>query len=384
MPEPTTYAAIDLGALSRNLAAIRQRTGRPILLPVKANAYGHGLVGVGKAAIDNGWADWLGVATVCEGVALREAGVNAPILKLSGALPDETEEAVAHDLRLAITDRQSVESARAAASRTGHTAKVHLTIDTGMHRIGVLPAEAAEVAALIESTPDVELDGVFTHLAVADVPAQDEFTQLQLSRFKESVDAITTRLGRRPGIVHAANSAGVLAHPDSWWDMVRPGIMSYGYYPDEMTPRTVSIEPVLSLVTHLTHVQAVPAGETIGYGRTWAPPVETQIGTFPVGYGDGYDRRLSSQVSVIIGGRRYPQVGRVCMDQSMVDLGPDSGIGVGERVTLIGSDGDSRITADEIAGIVGTISHEVLTGVAHRIPRVYVGLPQVEPAGRRP
>ena len=372
MPEPTTYAAIDLGILGRNLAAIHQKTGRPVLLPVKANAYGHGLVGVGKAAIDNGWADWLGVATVCEGVELREAGVDAPILKLSGALPDETEDAVAHDLRLAITDHESVEWVQAAAVRTGHTAKVHLSIDTGMHRIGVRPSEAGEVAALIESQPDVELDGVFTHLAVADVPAQDEFTQIQLSRFHEAVDAITARLGRRPAVIHAANSAGVLAHPDSWWDLVRPGLLSYGYYPDETTPKTLDVEPVLSLVTHLAHVQTVPAGETIGYGRTWAPSVDTRIGTFPVGYGDGYDRRLSNQVSVLIRGRLYPQVGRICMDQSMVDLGLDFDIGVGERVTLIGVDGNERITADDLAATLGTISYEVLSGIAHRVPRVYL------------
>ena len=374
MSEPTTYAAIDLGALGRNLTAIRDRTKRLVLLPVKANAYGHGLVGVAKAAIDHGWADWLGVATVSEGVRLREAGVKAPILKLSGALPDETEDAVVHDIRLAITDQAGLESAQAAAVRTHHRAKVHLKIDTGMHRIGVRPREAADLAQLIEDAPDVDLEGVFTHLAVADIPAQDEFTEIQLTRFREAVEAVTSRLGRRPQIIHAANSAGVLAHPDSWWDMVRPGIMSYGYYPDPTTPKTVEIEPVMSLVTHITHVQTVPAGETVGYGRTWAPDADTQIGTFPVGYGDGYDRRLSSRVSVLIDGRRYQQVGRVCMDQSMVDLGPDCGIGVGARVTLIGTDGEERIDADDIAAILGTISYEVLSGIADRVPRVYMGL----------
>jgi len=156
--------------------------------------------------------------------------------------------------------------------------------------------------------------------------------------------------------------------------MVRPGIMSYGYYPDPATPKTVGIEPVMSLVTHITHIQSVPAGETVGYGRTWAPDSDTQIGTFPVGYGDGYLRGLSNRVSVLIGGKRYRQVGRVCMDQAMVDLGPDSGIGVGERVTLIGADGDERIDADDIAAILGTISYEVLSGIADRVPRLYTGL----------
>jgi len=372
MSEPTTYASINLGALQRNLAAIRQHTGRLVMLPVKANAYGHGLVPVAQAAIDGGWADWLGVATVSEGVALREAGVLAPILKLSGALPDETETAVANDLRLAITDRQGVESAQKAAVRTHHKACVHLKIDTGMHRIGVVPSQAADMAELIESQPDVELEGVFTHMAVADLPSQNEFTSMQLAVFREAVEAITERLGRRPALIHASNSAGVLAHPDSWWDMVRPGIISYGYYPDVTTPRSVAIEPVLSLVTHLTHVQTVPAFETVGYGRTWEASVDTRVGTFPVGYGDGYDRRLSNQTTVLIKGGRYPQVGRVCMDQSMVDLGPDSILDVGERVTLIGNDGPESISADDVAEILGTISYEVLCTIANRVPRLYV------------
>jgi len=373
MSDITTYAQVDLGALGRNLTAIRRQVKRPVLLPVKANAYGHGLVPVGKAAVENGWADWLAVATVGEGMALRAGGVTAPILKLSGALPAETPDAVAADLRLAITDLSGAESAQAAAAEQGRVAHLHLKIDSGMRRIGVDPAAAPALAAAIEAMPDVVLEGMFTHLAVADVPAQDEFTALQLSRFKETVDAVTARLGRRLEIVHAANSAGVLAHPDSWWDMVRPGIMSYGYYPDAATPKTIPLEPVLSLVTHLTYVKTVHAGETVSYGRTWAPSADTRVGTFPVGYGDGYNRLLSNRVSVLIGGVRYPQVGRVCMDQSMVDLGPGSTIEAGAAVTLIGADGAERITADDHASICGTISYEILTSVADRVPRIYVG-----------
>ena len=371
VPELTTYAEIDLGALERNLAVIRARVQRPILLPVKANAYGHGLVPIALAATADGWADWLGVATVAEGVELRQAGVRAPILKLSSVLPDEAEAAVGNDLRLTVTDAAGVEAVARAASSSGAIARVHLKIDTGMRRIGVEPEAAVELAQLVERLPDVELDGVFTHLAVADDPAQDEFTKLQLGRFREAVDAITARLGRRPGLVHAANSGGVLAHPDSWLDLVRPGIMSYGYYPDAATPKTVAVEPVLRLVTHLTFVKPVRAGETVSYGRTWAPSADTRIGTFPVGYGDGYSRRLSNRASVLVGGRRRPQVGTVCMDQAMVDLGPGSDAGPGERVTLIGADGSEQVTADELAEIVGTISYEVLCDLDHRVPRVY-------------
>ncbi len=372
MDELTTYAQVDLGALERNLAAIRQHTGRPVLLPVKANAYGHGIVPVGVAATTNGWADWLGVATVSEGVELVEAGVTAPILKLSGTLPNEIDTAVAHGLRLAITDLAGVDSAQAAAAQQGVIARLHLKIDSGMHRIGVDPAVASDVAERIEKLPNVELEGVFTHFAVSDTPAEDAFTAEQLTRFCQAVDAITARIGRRP-IVHAANSGAVLAHPDAWFDMVRPGILSYGYYPDHATPKTVAVEPVMSLVTHLTYVKTVAAGETVSYGRTWAPETDTRVGTFPVGYGDGYDRRLSNQIQVIIDGQAYPQVGRVCMDQSMVDLGPGSLVAQGQRVTLMGREGDVAVTADDMADLLGTISYEILCRVAHRVPRVYVG-----------
>ena len=373
MPELTTYAQVDLDALGRNLTAIRNHTSTKVLLPVKANAYGHGLVPTGKAAADNGWADWLGVANVSEGVALREGGVTIPILKLSGVLPWEAEEAVAHDLRLAITDAEGVRSAQAAAARLGVTAHLHLKIDTGMRRIGVYPQDAADMAALIESFPDVELEGMFTHLAVADVPVQDEFTNLQLDRFEQAVAAVTERIGRRPAVIHASNSGAVLAHPRARWDMVRPGIIAYGYYPDATTPKTFPIEPVMSIVTHLTYVKTIEPGDTVGYGRTWTAPRQTRLGTFPVGYGDGYERLLSNKINVIIDGRAYPQVGRICMDQAMVDLGPDSTLAPGQKVTLMGREGDVAVTADDMANVLGTISYEVLAGLAHRVPRVYVG-----------
>ncbi|MDR0284223.1 MAG: alanine racemase [Propionibacteriaceae bacterium] len=372
MSEPVTFALVDLGTLGRNLGAIRTATNRPILLPVKANAYGHGLIEVGTTAVNQGWADWLGVATVDEGVALREAGVTAPILKLSGTLASEAAAAVGHGLTLAITELAGAEAANAAALARGVVARVHLKIDTGMRRVGVPDTAAADVAARLEELPGLELEGVFTHLAVSDVPVEDDFTALQLDRFAAAVAAITERLGRRPTIVHAANSGAVLGHPEAWWDLVRPGIMSYGYYPDATTPRSIPVEPVLSWYTHLTQVKTVAAGDTVSYGRTWAPTADTRVGTFPVGYGDGFNRWLSNLGSILIGGGRYPQVGRVCMDQSMADLGPDSTAKTGDRVTLIGTDGAERITADDVAKLLGTISYEVLCNIAHRVPRVHV------------
>jgi len=369
----TTYAQVDLNQLGLNLTAIRDRTEKLVLLPVKANAYGHGIVPVAQAAIDNGWADWLGVATVSEGVALREAGVTAPILKLSNVLPWETETAVENDLRLAITCADEVRLAQAAAAKLGVTARLHIKIDTGMHRIGVEPGDAPSVAALIESLPDVELEGLFTHLAVSDAPAENEYTNQQLDLFDEAVHAVIKQIGRRPALIHAANSGAVLAHPRAWWDMVRPGIMSYGYYPDVTTPKTIPVAPVMSLLTHLSYVKTIHEGDTVSYGRTWASERGTRLGTFPVGYGDGYDRRLSNQINVLIDGRAYPQVGRICMDQAMADLGPDSTLAPGQPVTLIGREGEQVVTADDLAHLLGTISYEILTGIAHRVPRVYIG-----------
>jgi alanine racemase len=371
MVQPETFARVDLGALGRNLAAIREAVGRLVLLPVKANAYGHGLVPVARAVQEHGWADWLAVATVAEGVALRRAGLELPILKLSGAPPQQCEAAVAADLRLTITDHAGAAAAQAAAARLGAIAPVHLKVDTGMRRIGVAPDAAADLALAIDAQPNLELEGVFTHLAVSDDPAQDDFTAAQLERFAGAVDAIQDRLGRRIALVHAANSGAVLAHPAAWGDLVRPGILSYGYYPDPATPRTIAVEPVLSLVSHLSLTKPVAAGETVSYGRTWSAPADTVIGTIPVGYGDGYSRLLSNRAEVLIGGRRYPQVGRVCMDQMMADLGPGSALSAGDSVTLIGRDGGERIGADDLGAVIGTISYEILCAVAARVPRVY-------------
>jgi alanine racemase len=367
-----SYALVDLGALGRNLIALRRHVGgRSVLLPVKANAYGHGLVPIAQAALDNGWADWLGVATVSEGIALRRAGLRAPILKLSGAAPEQVADAVAHDLRLTIGDAPSAREAEAAAAAQHRTAAVHLKIDTGMRRIGVEPASAADLAELVERQPHLELEGVFTHLAVSDTPAQDAFTTRQLALFDEAVAAIEHRLGRRPRLVHAANSGATLGHPAAWGDLVRPGIASYGYYPDPSTPRTVALEPVLSLKSRLSFVKTVLAGETVSYGRTWTAPTATRIGTVPIGYGDGYSRVLSNRADVLVAGRRQPVVGRVCMDQLMVDLGPDSPLTTGDTVTLIGRDGDQAIGADWLGELWGTISYEVLCAIAARIPRLY-------------
>ena len=370
---PDTYAQIDLGALAGNLRAIRHHVGgRLVLLPVKANAYGHGLVAVSQAVGRLGLADWLGVAHVAEGVAVRRAGVTLPILKLSGAAPDQLDEAVAHDLRLTIVDQAGCAAAEEAAARHGVVVPVHLKVDTGMRRIGVEPAAAPALAVAIEASPHLALEGIFTHLAVADIPAQRDFTTSQLDRFDAVLRSVEERLGRRPRLVHAANSGAVLDHPRAWGDLVRPGILSYGYYPDPATPRTIPVTPVLSWTSRLSFVKTVAAGETVSYGRTWTAPGTTTIATLPVGYADGYFRALSNRVDVLVGGRRQPQVGRICMDQCLVDLGPGATAEAGQAVTLIGHEGAERIGADDLAALLGTIPNEVLCAIAERVPRLVV------------
>ncbi|WP_036921027.1 alanine racemase [Propionicicella superfundia] len=371
MSQPT-YARVDLGAIEENLRGIRARVGdRLILSAVKADAYGHGAVPVARHLAAAGVTDRFGVATVAEGLELRRAGVELPILKLSPCFSDEVDAAVAHGITLTVVDATTIDMVAAAAGRAGVTVPVHLKIDTGMGRLGERPERAADLAALIDDAPNLDLEGLFSHLAVADVPAQDEYTAAQTRRFAAAVEAVTAARGR-PRIVHLANSAGVLAHPDTWFDMVRPGIMIYGSYPDAATPRTVDLRPALAWSTRVSFVKDVVAGETVSYGRTWTAPRATRIATIPVGYGDGYNRRLSNTGRVLIEGRSYPIAGRVCMDQFMVDLGPGSAVSRGAEVVLVGRSGDERITTTELADLLGTISYEVTCAITRRVPREYV------------
>jgi alanine racemase len=377
-----TFVQVDLGALERNLDAIRRRVEfRKVLLPVKANAYGHGLIEQSRSGEyssplvrwlqDRSAVDWLGVATVEEGVLLRGAGVTLPILKLSQAQNHELTRAIEAGLTLTVVDPVTIWAASAAAETLDRPTEVHLKIDTGMRRIGGPPALAAKLAELVEESPYLHLQGVFTHFAASENPAEDEFTNQQLLRFNEAVRAIEDTLGRGIDLKHAANSGAVERCPDSWFDMVRPGILSYGYPQSPEPP--VHVDPVLSLVSHVSFVKTVRAGETVSYGRTWTAPRDTKIATVPIGYGDGYSRRLSNQSTVAILGQRYVQVGTICMDQLMVDLGPDSTIGVGEQVTLIGRDGSEFIGANDLAALVGTVSYEILCDIANRVARVYIG-----------
>jgi len=361
-------AITRLDHIAANLAAIRERVGdRLILVAVKADGYGHGAVAVSRHLQETGLADLLGVATSGEGAELRRAGITLPVLKLSVARGEEVAQAAEYNLALVAVDEQSILEAGAAGVAAGRELALHLKIDTGMRRIGCEPEDASRLAALIRETPGVGLAGVMSHLPVADVPEGADFTADEIARFRELAATLEAEHG--PLVKHLANSGGVLAHPDSWLDLVRPGVMAYGSYPDAHTPRTVGLLPGLEWRAPVTFVKRVRAGESVGYGRTWTAPADTWLATVAIGYGDGYSRSLSSRGRMLANGRSYPIAGRVSMDQTMIDLGPEPALAVGDEVVLIGRSGDEEITAAELAELQGTISYEVTCAIGARVAR---------------
>jgi len=297
-----THARVHLGNIRDNLRAIRAAVGpeRMVLIAVKANGYGHGAVAVSRMAEATGTAEWLGVATVPEGIELREAGLRLPILKLGPTFPAEMAAAVTAGITLAICSREEADAAAEAARAAGRPVSVHLKVDTGMGRVGVMQEEAPALALHLSALPGVELGGVFTHLPVSDA-ADPAFTREQISRFRAVAADVQEAAGRKL-LVHGANSGAVLGHEPAWLDMVRPGIMIYGFRPDPATPDTIPLKPGMSLLTRVSFLKRVPAGTSIGYGRTWVAPRDTFIATIPAGYADGFNRLFSNRGRVLIGG----------------------------------------------------------------------------------
>ena len=381
-----TRATVHLDALRANIVAIKSLIGdRHLLMPVKANAYGHGAVAVSQFLEREGLADWLGVSTVPEALELREAGVGLPILKLSLSFRDELDALLANDIALTVADEPAADDAEAAAAARNTVARVHLKIDTGMRRIGCEEAAAAGLATYISACHHLDLQGISTHLPISDEADDDGFTETELAGFTDVVahiqaDRAAAGLAPVP-LVHASNSGGILAHSLDGLTMVRPGIALYGCYPDATTPRPVELRPVMSLTSKVAAVKRIAAGQTVGYGRTWTAPRDTWIATVPVGYADGFSRLNSNRGAMLVNGRRCPVAGRVCMDTTMLDLGPceDAGPGsspeppvqVGDLVTWLGTDGAETITADDLAAIMGTISYEVFCLIGARVPRDY-------------
>lgn len=372
MSQRPTRIVVDLDVLGGNLRAIRARVGVPVMAIVKANAYGHGLVPVAHHLQAQG-VEQLGVAFVEEGMALRRAGITVPILVLGGILGRQVGQLIQHDLEITVSSLDKLRKVEAAAERLGRKAVIHLKIDTGMERIGVHSYSCGPMIEAAVASTWCTVKGVYSHLACADDPAS-AMTALQLERFLEAC-AHFERIGAPMPIRHLANSGGVLHYPETWLDMVRPGIMLYGVLPDPDAHRTVDVKPALSLISQVVYFKTVLAGHPVGYGATWAPPRDTHIVTVPIGYGDGYPRALSNCGEVLIRGQRRPIVGRLCMDQFMVDLGPDGTAYVEDDVVLIGTQGDETISVEDVAGRAGTIGYEILTRLNERVPREYVGGP---------
>ena len=370
MSQRPTRIVVDLDVLGGNLRAIRAKVGVPVMAIVKANAYGHGLVPVAHHLQAQG-VEQLGVAFVEEGMALRRAGITVPILVLGGILGRQVGQLIQHDLEITVSSLDKLRKVEAAAERLGRRAVVHLKIDTGMERIGVHSYSCGPMIEAAVASTWCTVKGVYSHLACADDPGST-MTALQLERFFEAC-AHFERIGAPMPIRHLANSGGVLHYPQTWLDMVRPGIMLYGVLPDPGAHRTVEVKPALSLISQVVYFKTVLAGHPVGYGATWAPPHDTHVVTVPIGYGDGYPRALSNCGEVLIRGQRRPIVGRLCMDQFMVDLGPDGTAYVEDDVVLIGTQGGETISVEDVALRAGTIGYEILTRLNERVPREYLG-----------
>ncbi|MBN2659278.1 MAG: alanine racemase [Spirochaetales bacterium] len=369
-----TRARIHLKNLDHNLDCIRILVGpkRKICVAVKADAYGHGAVEVSRRALKWG-VDFLAVATVPEAMILREAGIKAPIILFSIATGPEIEQIVSYGLTPFVADREYVKKISNEAGLQNRSVNVHIKIDTGMGRIGVQPDGAADLAEVIHSLTGVNLEGVCTHFPVSDSPDPEDidFTRKQIQIFSDTIKTIKNK-GIDPGILHAANSGAIIAHPEAHFDMVRPGICLYGYYPDQrMDKSTADFKPVMEFVSRPAFIKKVKKGTSISYGRTWTASGETWIASIPAGYADGFNRLLSSKAHVAIRGKLYPVAGRVCMDQFMIDLGPETDVTTDDLVILFGPDGISPDAAD-LGELTGTIPYEVTCAINKRVPRDYL------------
>jgi len=364
----STWAEISLGRLERNLAAIKQSVGKAkVMLVVKANAYGHGLVEVSKALADK--CDYIGVAVLEEGILLRDSGITAPILALGGVWGCQIRQYLQHNLTLSASSVERLEQIDAVAGDMKIRAKVHLKIDTGMERIGIHYYNAHKLQEAALKCRNVETEGIYSHFADADAGVSGR-APLQLERFNEAI-RFYERRGLPVPLRHMANSAAILQLPESYLDMVRPGIMLYGVYPSAGIPRTVDVRPVLEWKSRVVYFKVVKPAHPVSYGGRWRTDHETRVVTLPVGYGDGYFRGMSGRAEVIIRGKKYPQVGTICMDQMMVNLEQGTAWN-GDEAILLGESGGECVTAEDLAEWAGTIPYEILTNINTRVPRVYI------------
>lgn len=372
IPSRPTYCEIDLSAIAHNVRQIRRIVGEGvrIMAVVKANAYGHGAVEVARAALGAG-AEWLGVAFAAEGLALRRSGIAAPILVLGWAPEADAEAAIANDLTLTLYDLDLARACSAIARRIGKKARAHVKVDTGMGRLGLPPDDAPLFIRAIQGFTGLAVEGVFTHFSASDM-ADRSHTLSQLAKFSAVLDTLALVNMSLP-LAHAANSAAAFAFPESHFDMVRMGIAMYGLHPSDDVPCPPGFLPALAWKSRVAQTKTLPPGHPVSYGNEYVTHGRERIAVVPVGYADGY-RRLPRNVNeVLVGGRRAPVVGRVCMDQIMVNVTDAPGVKMGDEVVLIGRQGEAAITAEDLARRWGTINYDVAAGIMARVPRVYVG-----------
>ena len=364
-----TYVTVDLDAIEQNIEAVGKRAGVPVMAVVKADAYGHGAVPVAKLLEDK--CAFFGVSSISEALELRSAGIQTPILILGHTPSAAFPLAIRHDIRPSIFSMDGARLLSAEAVKLNQTARFHFAVDTGMSRIGFPLCEAsADACAQAVKLPNVFAEGLFSHFATADCTDLSR-AKAQAERFDQFISMLHQR-GVEIPICHMNNSAGLMNFSNSY-DMVRSGIVTYGLYPSsEVDPRQLPLTPALTWRSRVTHLQELPAGREIGYGGTYVTTRPTRVATVPVGYADGYRWSLSGKFCVLIHGQRAPILGRVCMDQMMVDITHIPDVAIGNKVVLIGQHQSERISAEEIAEAAGSFNYEILCGISRRVPRYYV------------
>lgn len=374
IPHRPTTAEIDLDAVGFNYSQLREKVDKSIkiLAVVKADGYGHGAAFISKE-LERFGVDLLGVALCEEGVALRKAGIKMPIIILNGVFERQIKEAVEYDLTPVIFDLDTARRLSAKGKKKNKKIQVHVKIDTGMGRVGILPVDIRSFFSKLKEIENLEVEGVLSHLSTAsgDTPEDRDFISLQLQRFEESLKEIGM-LGFSPLFRHIANGAATIDLLYSPCNLVRPGLMLYGVYPSPRFAKKIKLRPVMSIKTEVIQIKRVPPGFDISYERTFTTRRESIIATLPIGYADGYNRLLSNRGEALIRGKKVPVVGTVCMDMIMVDVTEVPNVHVGDEVVLMGRQEGNEILADEIAERAETISYEVLCGVSKRVPRIYI------------
>lgn len=364
-----TYVTIDLDVIENNFRAVQQKCGVPVMAVVKADAYGHGAVQVARML--EGKCAFFGVSSLSEALELRHASLTTPILILGHTPESGFPLVVTNNIRVTIYRYESALALSKEAQRQGVQVSVHLAVDTGMSRLGFQAEESdADICAKIAQLPGLRIEGLFSHFATAD--CEDLTRAKAQAKLFDDFAAMLAARGVKVPICHMDNSAGVMNF-ENHYGLVRSGIITYGLYPsDEVDPGLLDIQPALSWYSRVTHVKTLPAGREISYGGTYVTTKPTVVATVPVGYADGYRRSLSGKFHVLIGGRKAPILGRVCMDQMMVDVTDIPGVATGDRVVLVGSDGDETITVEQIAEAAGSFNYEFICGISRRVPRHYV------------